>query len=578
MRGGAENFNFIAGGGCMAKSKAVYNCIVVGSGAAGGWAAKELTAKGMTVLVLEAGPPLDPSRHFNEHTWPYELPHHGYRTQEQRRIQPVQSECYACSEYTSHLFVNDLENPYTTPAGKPFKWIRGRHVGGKTIMWARQSYRFSDYDFKAASHDGYGQDWPLRHDDLAPYYEKVERFVGISGEALNLPQLPDSAFLPPMNLTCGEQMMKKAAKKSGKVLTIGRAAVLTRAHMGRAPCHFCGYCRRGCHSGSYFSSPISTLPAAAATGRMTLQPNAVVRHLLVDEDRMKVKGVYYIDRLTRQPQEVYAESVVLGASALESTRILLNTVSHRFPHGLGNSSGALGHYLMDHLYGVGVRGHFPRLRSAPVTPDDGRPNGIYIPRSQNLATRHPKFIRGYGFQGGSGRGRFPQHAQEVRGFGAGFKRAVREDYPMPVRLSGFGEMLPRYENYVEIDPNQVDAWGVPVLHIRCRQADNERAMVDDMIDNAAQILTEAGAEITGIDRSPGDPGLGIHECGTCRMGADPKTSVLNGFNQSHDVKNLFVVDGSSFVTQACVNPTLTIMALTARACEYLVEEYRRGNL
>ncbi len=561
----------------MAKGK-VYDCIIVGSGAAGGWAAKELTEKGMNVLVLEAGPPLDPSKDFTEHTWPYELPHRGYHSTEQKKRQSIQTTCYACTEYTSQLFVNDTEHPYTTPSGKPFNWIRGRHIGGKTIMWARQCYRLSDYDFKAASHDGHGQDWPVALKDLEPYYEKVERFVGISGQALNLPQLPDSVFLPPMALTCGEQLMRKAAAKLGKVLTIGRLAVLTRPHNGRAPCHYCGYCRRGCHSGSYFSSPISTLPAAAATGRMTLQPNAVVRHLVVDEDRMRVKGVYYIDRVTRQSQEVYGKIVVLGASALESTRILLNTVSPRYPNGLGNSSGVLGHYLMDHIFGVGIFGHFPHLRSLPVTPDDGRPNGIYIPRAQNLTTRHPKFIRGYGYQGGSGRGRFPFHALETPGFGSGFKKVVREDPPMPVNLSGFGEMLPQYENFVEIDKSVEDAWGVPVLRIHSEHSDNERAMVPDIIERGKEILAEAGAEISGVKAVADAPGQGIHECGTARMGSDPKTSVLNAFSQSHDIKNLLVVDGAGFVTQGCVNPTLTIMALVVRACDYLGEEYRRGNV
>ena len=560
------------------KAKLVYDCIIVGSGASGGWAAKELTEKGLDVLVLEAGPRLDPAKDFREHTWPYELPHRGYRTREQRKRQHVQTTCYACTEYTRHLFLDDLEHPFTTPSGKPFNWIRGRHMGGKTIMWARQSYRFSDYDFKAATHDGFGQDWPISYKDIAPYYEKVERFIGISGEAMNLPQLPDSVFLPPMGLTCGDQQLRQACGKLDMPFTIGRVAVLTRPHNGRAPCHYCGYCRRGCHSGSYFSSPISTLPAAEKTGRMTLRPNSIVRHLLMDESRMRAKGVYVIDRETRQSQEIYGKVVVLGASALESTRILLNTVSPRFPNGLANSSGALGHYLMDHTFALSVRGHLPNLRGSPFLADDGRPNGIYIPRVQNLGRRHAKFIRGYGFQGGAGRSRLPGHASGVPGFGAGFKKAVREDAPMPVRLSGFGEMLPRYENYVEIDTDRVDAWGVPVLRIDCSHSDNELAIAADIIETAKEILTSAGAEIQNVKDTADAPGSGIHECGTARMGDDPKTTVLNAFNQTHDVKNLFVVDGSAFVSQSCVNPTLTIMALTIRSCDYLAEEYRRGEL
>ncbi len=559
------------------KSKYVHDCIIVGSGASGGWAAKELTEKGLNVLVLEAGPRLNPSKDFREHTWPYELPHRGYRTTGQLKRQHIQATCYACDEYTSHLFLDDIDNPYTTAAGKPFRWIRGRHVGGKTIMWARQSYRFSDFDFKAASHDGFGQDWPMSYIDIAPYYEKVERFVGISGEEMHLPQLPDSVFLPPMALTCGEQQLRQTCKKIGVPFTIGRTAVLTRPHKGRSPCHYCGYCNRGCHSGSYFSSPASTLPAAATTGRMTLRPNSIVRHLLVDEDRMRVKGVYVIDRETHQAQEILGKVVVLGASALESTRILLNTVSPRFPNGLANSSGTLGHYLMDHFELI-VKGHLPNLRDRPLLADDSRPNGIYIPRMQNLTNRHPKFIRGYGFQGSAGRGRFPGHAPGAPGFGPSFKKMVREDSPMPVALGGFGEMLPRYENYVEIDNEKMDAWGVPVLRVHCSHSDNENLMAADIVETAKEILTIAGAEIQHVTSTPTPPGLAIHECGTTRMGMDPKTSVLNSFNQSHDVKNLFVVDGGSFVSQACVNPTLTIMALTVRSCDYLAEQYLHDQL
>ena len=340
-----------------------YDAVVVGSGATGGWVAKQLTEAGLDVAVLEAGRRLSPTRDYSEHTPPHEMPFRGRRLpRERREQQPVQSRCYQCDEYANHLFIDDTEHPYTTPADRRFDWIRGRHVGGKSIMWARQSYRLSDYDFKAASRDGFGEDWPLSYEELAPYYDQVERFIGISGQAEGLPQLPDSRFLPPMALTCGEEILKKAiADRFGRTLTIGRAAVLTQALNGRPACHYCGPCGRGCRTGSYYSSPHSTLPAAAATGRLTLIPDAVVSHVTTDEEG-RCTGVYYVDRLTRNHREVAGRIVVLCASTLESTRIMLNSTSDRHPSGIANSSGVLGHYLMDHVMGGGAGGTLPVLR------------------------------------------------------------------------------------------------------------------------------------------------------------------------------------------------------------------------
>ncbi|HJQ25156.1 MAG TPA: GMC family oxidoreductase [Blastocatellia bacterium] len=564
----------------------IYDAVIVGSGATGGWAAKELTQKGLKVAVLEAGRKLDPLKDYTEHTWPYELKYRGFGDQrDMARTQPIQSKCYACNEYGRQFFVNDQENPYTTPADKPFYWIRARQVGGRSIPWGRQTYRLSNYDFKAGSHDGYGQDWPFSYEDLAPYYDKVEEFIGISGAYENLPQLPDSKFLPPMAYTCGELVLKKAVDKMGdphRRVTIGRCAILTKKiHEGtpdaRAACHWCGHCDRGCTTGSYYSSPASTLPAAARTGNMTLITNAVVSHVVVDPNTGKAKAVHYVDSMTRNHREVMGKVVVLCAGTLESTRIMLNSVSSQYPNGIANTSGVLGHYLMDHVGGGGASGLLPSL-SARELAQDGRANGIYVPRFRNLTTKHGKFIRGYGFQGGAGQPLW-EHAKGMPGFGSGLKKMVREYHPWYISLGGFGECLARYENHVSLDKNVVDAWGIPVLHIETAFGDNEREMVKDMGDTAAEMLEAAGAKNIQSGHGPtSTPGILIHEVGTCRMGSDPKKSVLNKFNQAHDVKNLFVTDGACYASSGNQNPTLTMMAITARACDYIAEEYRAGRL
>lgn len=555
-----------------------YDVVIVGSGASGGWVAKQLTESGLRVAVLEAGRKLDPAVDFTEHKQPYDMPLRGRRfgPASSQQEQLIQKQCYQCDEYTHHLFIKDTEHPYTTPRDRPFIWIRGRHVGGKSITWARQTYRLSDYDFKAAGKDGFDQEWPISYQEIAPYYDRVEKFVGVSGQAENLPQLPDGQFLPPMQLSCGEQLLRKAVKqKFGRTVTIGRVAILTADLKGRPKCHYCGPCSRGCTTGSYYSSPASTLPAAEATGRLTLIPNAVVSHIVVD-DRGKCKGVYYVDRLTRHHREVFAKAVVLCASTLESTRIMLNSRSARYSNGIANSSGMLGHYLMDHVMGGGASGILPMLKNTPDTRGN-RPNGIYIPRFQNIDSKHDKFLRGYGFQGSANESTWG-HAFGLPGFGAGFKKAVKENRPWFVNLGGFGECLPRYENFCELDKKEVDNWGIPVLHISAAYGDNERRMVEDMAVTAAEMLTAAGAQSVSSHANISPPGLAIHEVGTARMGNDPKTSVVNKWQQAHDVKNLFVMDGAVYPGSACQNPTITIMALASRACDYLVEEYKRGRL
>lgn len=554
-------------------TKEIFDAVVVGSGATGGWAAKELTEAGMRVALVEAGRNIDPEKDFTEHMAPYQIKYRG-RSPEMARTHPIQSKNYACREYNYKWFVNDLENPYTTPEDKPFEWFRLRILGGRSLVWGRQSYRLSDLDFKAASRDGYGHDWPISYADLEPYYDKVERFVGISGMAEGLPQLPDSKFLPPMKMTCGEVILREAVmKKFGRTVTMGRVAILTVPLNGRAPCHYCGPCEQGCTTRSYFNSPTTTVAAAQATGRLTLLTDAVVHQVLTDPNTGKAKGISYIDRLTRTPREVRGKVVVLCAQAMESTRILFNSASREFPNGLANSSGVLGHYLMDHVTGGGARGVFPNLRERPHVGPPRRPNGIYLVRYRNVKDRHPDFIRGYGFQGGAG----PRSNMRAPGIGKAYKEAVKEG-TYGVSLGGFGECLAYWDNFCEIDKNVVDAWGIPALRISCSYRDNERKLVEDMAATAAEMLEASGAKNVRPRVGRATFGRAIHEVGTARMGDDPKTSVLNKWCQSHDIKNLFVADGACFVSCGNQNPTLTMMALTVRVCDYLVEQYRKGEV
>jgi choline dehydrogenase-like flavoprotein len=561
----------------------VFDAIVVGSGATGGWAAKELTEKGLRVILLEAGRKLDPEKDYRMMTWPYELKYRGAvpQTQLYSARQSTQSKCYACTEYAHHFFVDDIDNPYTTPEGKPFDWIRGRQVGGRTIMWGRQSYRLSDYEFKAASRDGFGEDWPISYKEIEPYYERVERFIGVSGQQENFPQLPDSVFLPPMAMTCGEHLLKRAVESKWKDrrVTIGRVAMLTRPHQGRAACHFCGHCERGCDTHSYFSTPGSTLPAAMKTGRLTLRSDAVASHLIVDPKTGRARGVAFIDRLTKRAHEVFGRVILLCASTIESTRLLLNSATRQHPEGFGNSSGALGHYLMDHTYSISVGGIVPEVSRYPYYWEDGRNNGVYIPKFRNIGEKHPNFLRGYGIQASAARGMHPEHLRRTPGFGAEFKRLVRETPDTPTFWMGaFGEMLPRFENKVTINKEIKDAWGIPAAHIDCRYSDNEREMAKDQIATMREMVDAAGWRTQWSNPSLAAPGLCIHEVGTARMGNDPKKSVLNKFNQMWDAENVFVTDGACFVSQGCQNPTLTMMALTVRACDYIVERLKRREL
>ena len=556
-----------------------YDAIVVGSGMTGGWAAKELTEKGLKTLVLEAGPPTLPERDYVEHVPSWEMKFRGMG--HRRRLQedqPIQSTCYACDEWSAKFFVSDKENPYTTEAGKPFSWIRGRQVGGRSIMWGRQVYRWSDLDFEANLREGIAIDWPIRYADLAPWYDYVEDFIGISGEALGLSHLPDSRFLPAMKLNCAEVVVQHAIAKhfgAERLLTIGRAAVLTAPHHGRAACHYCGPCERGCITRSYFSSVNATLPAAQQTSRMTLRPNSVVHSVSFDPKSRRAIGVRVIDAGTHRSLEFQGKVIFLCASALESARILLNSTTSEFPNGLANSSGELGHNLMDHVKGGGATAIIPGNENHVVI--GRRPNGIYVPRFRNVKTNQKEFLRGYGFEGGGHREGWQRGILQT-GFGTDFKRSLSQPGPWRFSFQGYGECLPSHANYVELDKEKVDAWGIPVLKIHCAWGDNERAIRTDMAATAAEMLASAGARQIQpfIDDDP--PGFSIHEMGTARMGRDPKSSVLNSFNQAHDVKNLFVTDGAAMVSSSCVNPSLTYMALTARACDYAVRQIRSGEI
>jgi choline dehydrogenase-like flavoprotein len=556
-----------------------FDAIVVGSGITGGWAAKELTEKGLKTLVLEAGRPIVPEQDYVEHVPPWEMKFRGLG--DRRRLQedqPIQSTCYACDEWSSKFFVSDKEHPYTTEPGKPFRWIRGRQVGGRSITWGRQSYRWSDLDFEANLRDGIGVDWPIRYADIERWYDYVEQFAGISGEALGLPQLPDSKFLSPMELNCAEKVVRdRLAKHFGgeRVLTIGRSAILTQAHNGRAACHYCGPCERGCITRSYFSSVNATLPAAEKTGRMTLRPFSVVHSVGFDSKTRRASSVRVIDAQTRATIEFRAKLIFLCASTLESVRILLNSSTPEFSNGLANSSGELGHNLMDHVKTGGADGTLPGLEDRHVV--GRRPNGIYVPRFRNVKTRHPDFLRGYGFQGEGYREGWGRGIGQT-GFGAEFKKSLSRPGPWQFTFYGYGECLPSHENFVELDTEKRDAWGIPVLKIHSSWRDNELALRRDMSISAAEMLAAVGARDIQPFAQNEPPGFAIHEMGTARMGRDPKTSVLNSFNQAHDVRNLFITDGGAMTSSSCVNPSLTYMALTARACDHAVERLKRGEL
>ncbi len=537
-----------------------FDAVIVGTGPCGGFAAKELTESGLTVLVLDAGPMPVPGRDFARHEWPWQQPSRGLAAERRRAERPP--------DRVPLMWARHPDHPFTTEKDTPFTWIRSRVIGGRSLHWSRASHRLSDFDFKAASRDGYGEDWPVDYAGLAPYYDRVEEHIGVSGYAEGYPQLPDGKFLPGMPYNCAEKIMRDTALRMGLPATHRRLAQLTRPHKGRPACHYCGACGQGCDIGAMFNSLVSTLPPAEATGRMTLRPDSIVRAVLMGKDG-KARGVSYIDRATRREFEAKGKYVIVAASTLESTRILLNSA----PGGLGNSSGVLGHYLMDQIAGASVTGFLPQLRGSGPRNDDGKSAGAFIANFRNLKERHPKFIRGYCMSMNGGQTSSPGFALTTPGYGASLKERIRDRYPAWARIyMSAGEMLPRFENRVEADKDRKDAWGIPVLKITCTHGDNDRAIWRDGSEKMKEIFTEAGGEITSVGSQITTPGGLIHEVGTCRMGNDPKSSVVDSFCRMHDVKNVYVFGGGPFVTTGSYHPTLTMMALTVRGCERLVRD------
>ena len=558
-----------------------YDAIVVGTGISGGWAAKELCEKGLKTLVLERGRMV---KHIEDyptmHMDPWDFENNGDPTREERAKQHKQDRTgYTVHKAHNHFFVDDITHPYNET--KRFDWIRGYHVGGRSLMWGRQSYRLGDVDFEGNAKEGIAIDWPIRYKDLKPWYDYVEKYIGVSGKTLGLPQLPDGIFLNPMELNCVEDHLKKSISENYKdrLLTIGRTAHITegtKEGLGRVNCLFRNRCMRGCPFGAYFSSNSSTLPAAEKTGNMTLMPNSIVHEVMYDRDKELATGVKVIDSKNNQSYEYRAKIIFLCASAIASTSILMQSKSDRFPNGMGNDSGELGHNIMDHHFKAGAFGKFDGYHDKYYV--GRRPNGIYIPRFRNLGgdTDQKDFIRGYGYQGGASREDWTKSIKELQ-FGADLKKKILEPGGWSIGLMGFGETLPYHENRMWLDYDSTDKWGLPTVTFDAEFKENELNMRKDMVEQAMDMLDKAGfKEITPWD-DIGAPGLGIHEMGTARMGRSPKTSVLNGNNQVHAVKNVYVTDGSAMTSAACQNPSLTYMAMTARATDHAVKELKKNN-
>ncbi len=555
-----------------------FDAIVVGSGISGGWAAKELTEKGLKVLLLERGRNIEHIKDYvNALKGPWEIPHRGRDTIADQEAHPVQRRDHILSEGNRDFWCDEAEHPYVEK--KPFDWFRGYHVGGRSLMWGRQSYRWSDLDFEANAKEGIAVDWPIRYADLAPWYDHVERFAGISGSKENLPQLPDGEFMPPMDLNCVEKDVAariKAAFDDSRRLIIGRVANITQPIHNRVNCQYRSKCSLGCPFGGYFSTQSSTLPAAVATGNLTLHPYSIVTRLLYAKDAKKARGVEVLDAETNRTYEYGAKIVFVCASAFNSTWLLMNSATDIWPDGLGSSSGELGHNAMDHHFRVGAGGMVEGFDDRVVF--GRRPTGFYIPRFRNIHGSEPRdYLRGFGYQGGASRSGWSREIAEL-GLGAPLKEALSEPGPWSIGMIGFGEILPYHDNRIGLDRTMKDRWGLPVLAMDCEIKENEQKMRRDMIADAVEMLEAAGVKDVKPSDSGYNFGRGIHEMGTARMGRDPRTSVLNGHNQVWEAPNVFVTDGACMTSAACVNPSLTYMALTARAADFAVAELKRGNL
>jgi choline dehydrogenase-like flavoprotein len=554
-----------------------YDAIVVGSGISGGWAAKELTEKGLRVLMLERGQNVEHIKDYvNATKGPWQYAHRGGRTRAMEELYPVLKRDYPLNEKNLSWWASDKDSPYTEV--KRFDWFRGYHVGGRSLMWGRQSYRWSDFDFEANARDGIAVDWPIRYADLAPWYDYVERHAGIAGSHEGMPQLPDGQFQPAMPLNCGEELVAGKLRKlfDGKRRIIpGRTANATKQLPNRFPCQYRDACWLGCPYGGYFSTQSSTLPPARATKRLTLKPWSIVTEVLYDKNKKRATGVRVLDAVTEQVTDYRAKIIFLNASTLNTAWLLMRSATDVWPGGLGSSSGELGHNLMDHHFRLGAEGRIDGLLDKYYF--GRRPTGFYIPRYRNLFGEKRDYLRGFGYQGGAGREGWSRVVKEL-GVGAAFKERASQPGDWTIGGTAFGEMLPNHENKITLDRTKKDKWGLPVLAIDCATGENEARMRKDMMNDMAEMLEQCGVKDVHTFDNGYFPGMGIHEMGTARMGRDPKTSVLNSHNQVWDAPNVFVTDGSCMASTACQNPSLTYMALTARAADFAVNELERRNL
>ena len=561
----------------MAEDNMHYDAIVVGSGISGGWAAKELTEKGLRVLMLERGRNIEHIKDYtNTNKDPWEFQHRGRPTTAQKDRNPVLRRDYALNELNPDFWVDDQDCPYTEK--KRFDWYRGYHVGGRSLMWGRQSYRWNREDFLANAKEGIGTPWPIGYEDLAPWYEHVERFAGLSGSHEDMDVLPDSVYLHAMELNCVEKTAAERIRKAfdeKRRLIIGRTSNIAVPHKGRTGCQYRNKCWLGCPYGGYFSTQASTLPAAMATGKLTLRPHSIVKELIYDKDKQRVKGVEVLDAETNMTYEFTAPVVFLNASALNSTWLLMNSANDVWENGLGSSSGQLGHNLMDHHFRVGASGTWEGDLDKYYF--GSRPTGFYIPRFRNWHDDKRDYLRGFGYQGSASRGDWRRGVREL-GIGADFKDAISKPGPWRMGMTGFGEVLPYHENKIELDHTKTDKWGLPVLSFDAELKENEQKMRVDMAQDAVDMLEAAGFKNVSPWESDYALGMGIHEMGTARMGTDSSNSVLNKWNQVWDAPNVFVTDGAAMASASCVNPSLTYMAMTARAANYAVNELKKGTI
>ncbi|HEU4902285.1 MAG TPA: GMC family oxidoreductase [Flavisolibacter sp.] len=555
-----------------AEKQNTYDAIIVGSGISGGWAAKELCEKGLKVLLLDRGRNVTHGEYPTATKAPWEFPHRLNLSEADKKQNFIQSRHYSFREDNKHFYINDSENPYEEI--KRFDWIRGDIVGGRSLLWARACYRWSDLDFEANLKDGHGVDWPIRYKDIAPWYDYVESFIGVSGNRDGIPVIPDGQFQPPFEMNCVEKHFKGQVENAftDRKVIIGRTANLTKPVKGRGQCQARDLCHRGCPYGAYFSTNASTIPAAYATGNLTVRPHSLVNRVLYDEQKQKASGVEIIDTTTKHTEEFYAKLIFLNASTVATAFILLNSISSRFPAGLGNGSDQVGRNLMDHHKGLTFSAEVEGFEDSYYY--GRRPTNIYIPRFRNVTEQHPGFLRGYHFGGNAYRSR----QQSDIPVGAALKEALTELGSWQMSLYAFGECLPYQENRITLNRDKKDQWGRPLIAVDCAFRENEKAMHADVVETGKEILEAAGFKNASVRGSISFPGNANHEMGVARMGNDPKTSVLNKFNQMHEVPNVFITDGSCMASGSCVNPSVTYMALTARACDYAVGEMKKMSL